>query len=204
MMKLERINDERININNMKNMRIVYMIQTLGIITILGYDFITQGVEGIKLNPLWLVFILSTIILAFLSLRADEHLVLKNLQMLRIAYSAQVLGIISILGYDLVTKGMDGMKANPLWILFIVATTILAFLSMNNSVEQENDEKGASKGLLISFVSLLLICTVVGIITTLSKGYTLMDGILTGGVFFICGFVPFLFLYHFRKRSIAE
>ena len=54
-------------------------------------------------------------------------ILLKNFQKVRIAYAIQTLGIVGILAYDLVSKGMDGMKENPLWIMFIVSTTILHF-----------------------------------------------------------------------------
>jgi len=87
----------------------------------------------------------------------DERLLLKNLQNLRIAYILQTLGIIGILGYDLITKGIDGMRENPLWFVFILTTVVSAFLSMNISVEYESQKRSPKKGFLISLVVLTLI-----------------------------------------------
>ncbi len=200
MMKIERINDERLILRNLKNIRIIYALQALGIMAILGYNFVTDGVAGIKENPLWIVFVASTIILAFLSMGADERLALKNLQKIRIAYAVQTLGVLGILGYDLVTSGMDGMRENPLWLVFIVATTILAFLSMNISVDHESNKKSAKRGLVISLIIVTMISITIGIFTALSEGSAALDGIIVGVVFLICGFVPFLLLFNLRKR----
>jgi hypothetical protein len=134
----------------------------------------------------------------------DERLILKNLQNIRVAYAIQTLGIIGVLGYDYITKGMDGMKENPLWIIFIVSTTILAFLSMNISVDFENNKKSPKRGFVISIVVLTLICTSIGFFTALSEGFTVMDGVFIGGIFLICGMVPLLFLFGIRKKRRDE
>lgn len=130
----------------------------------------------------------------------DERLVLKNLQNIRIAFIIQMLGIIGILGYDLVTKGMEGMTENPLWIIFIISTTVLAILSMNISVDYESTQKSPKKELSIAIIVLLIICVAIGIFTALTEEFTVMNGMLTGGIFFICGLVPFLFLYNLRRK----
>jgi len=200
-MKMQRINDERLIMQNLKNIRIIYALQTLGMVAILGYNYITNGMVGVKQNPLWIVFIASTVILAFLSLTTDERLVSKNLQKIRIAYAVQTLGIVAILGYDFVSGGMDGMTDNPLWIVFIVSTIVLAFLSMNISVDHESNKEFAKKGLVISFIILALISIIVGTFTTFSEGFSTTDGILTGVIFLICGCIPFLFLFSIRKRK---
>lgn len=199
-MKIQRINDERLAIKNLKNIRLVYSLQTLGIIVLLGYDLISSGLSSIKGNPLWLVFIASTVVLAFMSFgSSDERLALKNLQKTRVAFAVQLLGIIGILGYDLVTKGIDGMKENPLWIVFTLSTLILVFLSMNISVDYENDKISAGKGLAISTIVLILIS--IGVVFTIyfNESFTFVDGLLAGGILFICGFITFLFLYGLRK-----
>lgn len=183
MMKIQRINDERLIITNMKNIRTVFAFQTLGIMSILGYNFITNGIDGLKANPLWIVFVASTIILAFLSMSTDERLALKNLKKIRIAYAVQMLGIVGILGNDFIASGWDGMRANPLWFVFIVSGTILAFLSMNVSVDHENDVISAKKGLIISLIALVLTSIIIGISTSFSEGFTVIDGILAGVIF---------------------
>lgn len=69
MMQLQRINDERLIFKNMQNIRVVYAIQTLGIIGILAYNYVTQGMEDLRENPLWIISIISTTVLAFLSMK---------------------------------------------------------------------------------------------------------------------------------------
>lgn len=199
MMKPQIMNDERLIIKNLKNIQIVYALQTLGLIGILGYDFVTEGMYGITNNPLWLVFMASTLILAILSIRTDERLKLKNLQTVRVAYAVQIIGITCVLGYDFFKDGMNSLSGNPVWFVFIISTTILTFLSMRISVNHENNNDSAEKGFVVSIVTLLLICVGVGVFTAMSDGLTLFDGILTGTVFLICGFIPFLFLYNLRR-----
>src|SRR5690625_3436413 len=108
-MKMQRINDERLIMQNLKNIRIIYALQTLGMVAILGYNYITNGMVGVKQNPLWIVFIASTVILAFLSLTTDERLVSKNLQKIRKAYPAKPFVTEAILGMDFVSGGLDGV-----------------------------------------------------------------------------------------------
>ncbi|RYG71510.1 hypothetical protein EU245_13935 [Lentibacillus lipolyticus] len=136
-----------------------------------------------------------------MSLTTDERLISKNLQKIRVAYAVQTLGVVAILGYDLIAEGMDGMKENPLWIVFIVSTTILAFLSMNISVDHESNKRSAKKGLMISLIALALISIIVGTFTSFSEGFTAIDGILTGVIFLIGGCIPFLFLFALRERK---
>ena len=84
----------------------------------------------------------------------DERLVLKNLKNIRIAYIIQTVGILGILGYDLVTKGLDGMRENPLWIVFMITTVISAYLSMSISADHESNKINPQKSLSISLVVL--------------------------------------------------
>lgn len=200
-MKVQRINDERLIIKNMKNIRLVYVLQTLGIIGLLGFDFILNGLKSIIENPLWLVFVASTVVLIFMSFSStDERLAVKNLQKVRVAYTIQLLGVISILGYDIVTKGFDGMKANPIWLVFTLSTLILVFLSMNISVDYESNKQSAGKGLAISTIVLALISIGIGFFTIfLNETAKFIDGFLTGGILFICGSLSFIYLYGLRR-----
>ncbi|RKQ30008.1 hypothetical protein [Oceanobacillus halophilus] len=130
----------------------------------------------------------------------DERLILINLKNIRFAYIIQTLGIIGILGYDLVTKGLNGMRENPLWIVFMVSIVVSAYLSMNVSVDHENNEKSSKKGLFISLVIVSLISVMIGILTSLSEGFTIINGIIIGGILFVCGLVPVLYIYYLRKK----
>ena len=65
---LQKIKDERLVLKNLQNIRVLYLVQTLGIIGILAYDLITKGFDGMTSNPLWYVFIITTIVGGYLSM----------------------------------------------------------------------------------------------------------------------------------------
>lgn len=134
----------------------------------------------------------------------DERLILRNLNNIRIAFIVQTIGIIAILGYDLVTKGMEGMTSNPLWIVFLITAVVLGYLSMNISVEHETGEKSPKRGLWISISVLIAITLGVGILVVLSDGFGLLDGVIFGGIIFVCGIVPIFYIYHLRKKQNEE
>ena len=65
---MQKIKDERLKLKNLHNIRITYGVQTLGILGILIYEWVTKGIDGMTKNPLWFVFILTSIVSAFLSM----------------------------------------------------------------------------------------------------------------------------------------
>ncbi|MFC7319825.1 hypothetical protein [Halobacillus campisalis] len=134
----------------------------------------------------------------------DERLILQNLKNIRIAYIIQTLGILGILGYDLVTKGLDVMTENPLWIVFMVTVVVSAFLSMNVSVDHENQEKSSKNGLVLSLLIIIFISIVVGTLTSLSEGYSIINGVIIGGVLLICGLLPVTYVYYLRTKQQSE
>lgn len=66
--KMKIIEDERLKLQNLKNIRIAYLIQTTGIIGLLVYDFVKKGYDGMTENPLWYVLILTTVVYLYLSM----------------------------------------------------------------------------------------------------------------------------------------
>lgn len=68
---MRRIKDERLIIKNLKNIRITFLVQTIGIVLILLYDVITEGLTGLTNNPLWLVFMISIVVLNFLNINVS-------------------------------------------------------------------------------------------------------------------------------------
>ncbi|WP_244535659.1 hypothetical protein [Lentibacillus halodurans] len=56
-------------LQNLKNIRIAFMVQSVGIIAILLYDVITKGLSTMTDNPLWFVFMVTVIVLTWLNLR---------------------------------------------------------------------------------------------------------------------------------------
>ncbi|PFY13299.1 branched-chain amino acid ABC transporter substrate-binding protein [Bacillus toyonensis] len=65
---VKKIKDERLILKTLKNIRIAFLSQSLGIIGILGYIGFTEGMDQITKSPLWLLFILTSIVLSYLQL----------------------------------------------------------------------------------------------------------------------------------------
>ena len=65
---LKKIKDERLILQTLKNIRIAFLFQSIGIIGILGYIGFTEGMDQITKSPLWLLFILTSIVLSYLQL----------------------------------------------------------------------------------------------------------------------------------------
>lgn len=65
---MKKIKDERLILKTLKNIRIAFLFQSLGIIGILGYIGFTEGTDQITKSPLWLLFILTSIVLSYLQL----------------------------------------------------------------------------------------------------------------------------------------
>ena len=135
---------------------------------------------------------------------SDERLILQNLKNVRIAYFIQTLGILGILGYDLITKGFEGMRENPLWLVFMITTIAFAYFSMSISVEYENKKTDSQKSLRISLLILILISAVVGFLVSFTDGFTIINGLIIGGILFICGLIPIVYIYNLRKRQVEK
>ncbi|WP_338449772.1 hypothetical protein R4Z09_27100 [Niallia oryzisoli] len=134
----------------------------------------------------------------------DERLVLQNLKNIRIAYIIQTVGILGILGYDLVTKGFDGMRENPLWLVFILTTVISTYLSMSISIDHEGNGKSPKKGLNISLFVIVIVSILIGFFVSITDGFTIIDGVMMGGILFICGLVPVIYIYYLRIKRQNE
>lgn len=94
---MKKITDERLILKNLKNIRIAYAIQTLGILGILGYDWITKGSEEMFKNPLWFVFMLSITVVSFFSMTISvDHEVQKRAPKKSLLISIAIIAIISI------------------------------------------------------------------------------------------------------------
>ncbi|WP_186579451.1 hypothetical protein [Aquibacillus kalidii] len=130
----------------------------------------------------------------------DERLVLQNLKNIRIAFIIQTIGIIGILAYDLITKGFDGMRDNPLWMVFMITGIVTAYLSMNISVDHEEESKSPKRGLVISLSVVGAISIVIGLLVSITDGYNVLDGVLMGGILLACGLVPVIYIYFLRKK----
>jgi hypothetical protein len=130
----------------------------------------------------------------------DERLIFQNLKNIRVAYIIQTTGILGILGYDFITKGFDGMRENPLWFVFMITTVIATYLSMSISVDHESAKKSPKNSLNISLFILVIISALVGIFVSFTDGFNVVDGIIMGGIIFICGLLPLVYIYYLRIK----
>lgn len=129
----------------------------------------------------------------------DERLILQNLNNIKVVYIIQTLSIIGILGYDLITKGFDAMKNNPLWFVLLFTSVISAYLSMNIGVDKEKEVKSPQKNLFINFFVVLVISIIISSIIIIKN--SLLDGILVGFVIFICFLIPLIYVYRLRTKK---
>lgn len=131
----------------------------------------------------------------------DERLILRNLKNIKITYIVQTIGILSILGYDFFQGGLDRMRENPLWMVFILTSIVSAYLSMNISVEQERAIINHQKSFIIRLVVLAVIVVFIAYLISITPNYGWKDGLLLGSILLICGFIPMYYVYRLRLKQ---
>ena len=131
----------------------------------------------------------------------DERLIMRNLQNIRIVYIVQTIGILGILAHSFFQGGLDEMRANPLWLLFMLTTILSAYLSMRLSVENEQPVQNPAKSFRISLFVSMTISITVSTLTLLTPGFGLSDAFLIGSILFICGFIPIYYIYRLRVKE---
>lgn len=134
----------------------------------------------------------------------DERLVVRNLQHVRIAFIVQTLGILGILGYELIQGGLDQMRENPLWLVFMITSIIYAYLTMSTSVEHEKRIKNPRKSLKNSLIVLLVIGAALAYFVSITPDSNWGMGILIGGIIVICGAIPTIYIYRLRIKQLKE
>ncbi|WP_309247471.1 hypothetical protein [Priestia megaterium] len=82
----------------------------------------------------------------------DERLTFLNLQHIKITYIVQTLGFLLILGHDFLEGGLEKMKANPLWVVFILSSVVYSYLSLSISVEHEKEIKRPFRSFFAEFI----------------------------------------------------
>ncbi len=65
---MKKIKDERLILQNLKNIRVAFIVQTIGIIGILVYQAITDGIMAFTKNPLWLLLLVVGVVLNYQNL----------------------------------------------------------------------------------------------------------------------------------------
>ncbi|WP_106767066.1 hypothetical protein [Paenibacillus faecalis] len=130
----------------------------------------------------------------------DERLVLRNLKHIKIAYIVQTIGIIFILGFEFFQSGFEGMRDNPLWLVFILTGVVNAYLSMSLSVEHEQI-RNPRKSLAMSVLVLAAVAAGTAYLTSNTPNLEGTEGLLLGIILFICGLVPLVYVYRLRVKQ---
>ncbi len=131
----------------------------------------------------------------------DERLIIRNLQHIKIAFIVQTIGILCILGYEVFKGGVEGMTKNPLWLVFMLTTVIYGYLNMSVSVEHEKRPKKPVRSIIISLIVVTIIAVAFAILTSITPNFNWSDGLLIGGIIFICGIIPVSYVYHLRIKQ---
>ena len=131
----------------------------------------------------------------------DERLIMRNLQNIKTVYIVQTIGILGILGHSFLQGGADEMRANPLWLLFMLTTILSAYLSMRVSVENEQSVQNPARSFRISLLVLMTIIIIVSTLTLLTPGFELPDALLIGSILLICGIIPIYYIYRLRVKE---
>lgn len=126
---LKKIKDERLILQNLKNIRIAFIVQSLGIIGILIYEGITKGFRAATGNPLWLVLLLTNTVLIGLGLRIsiamdEETSIKKQGPYYRIVIITALVGIIVGLLIKFGSKGTDTSIAIAMGVIIFVSLLI--------------------------------------------------------------------------------
>ena len=126
---LKKIKDERLILQNLKNVRIAFLFQSIGIIGILGYIGFNEGIDQITKSPLWLLFILTSILLAYLqmgiSIDAEENEKgMKTTPYYKLVLRSTIVGIIFAIIYVILSP------ERPLWEAVLMGSILfLCFLA---------------------------------------------------------------------------
>ena len=75
---------------------------------------------------------------------------------------------------------------------------------MSTSVEHETGNRSPKKSLIIGLIVTTVIAAVVTISTSITPGFDWLDGLLIGGVIFVCGTIPIVYLYRLRAKRAME
>ena len=134
----------------------------------------------------------------------DERLILRNLQNTKIAHIVQTIGVLCILGYNFFQGGSEAVFENPLWVVLMLTTIIYGYLSMGLSIEHEKKIKNPRKSFTISLTVLVILALAVGYFVSITPDFDWLNGLFFGTLAFICGFIPFYYIYRLRVKQKIE
>lgn len=135
----------------------------------------------------------------------DERLILKNLKNIRIAFTFQTIGIISILVYKAITIDLDSVLGSPLWFVLMISCLVTVYLNINIAIDNEEQDKKTNQ---VPYYKKILIILVIGIVTSLliifTSDTTIMSAVIIGAVFFLCFTATYTYTHHLKKKRLED
>ncbi|MGE7862052.1 branched-chain amino acid ABC transporter substrate-binding protein [Bacillus mobilis] len=144
---MKKIKDERLILKTLKNIRIAFIFQYIGVIGILGYIGFTEGIDQITKSPLWLLFILTSIVLSYLQLSVsidveENEKEIKLTPYYKIILRSLIIGIVMAIIYIIFSPERPLFEAiltgGILFICFLGSYSISYFIKKRRL--QDNDE----------------------------------------------------------------
>ncbi|MEK7014758.1 branched-chain amino acid ABC transporter substrate-binding protein [Bacillus sp. FSL R9-9410] len=144
---MKKIKDERLILQTLKNIRVAFLFQSIGIIGILGYIGFTEGINQITKSPLWLLFILTSMLLSYLQLSIsidveNSEKEMKLTPYYKIVLRSLVVGIVMAIIYIIFSPERPLFEAiltgSILFICFLTSYSISYFIKKRRL--QDEDE----------------------------------------------------------------
>ncbi|HDR8171346.1 TPA: branched-chain amino acid ABC transporter substrate-binding protein [Bacillus thuringiensis] len=144
---VKKIKDERLILKTLKNIGIAFLFQSLGIIGILGYIGFTEGMDQITKSPLWLLFMLTSILIAYLQLSVsidveESEKDIKLTPYYKIILRSFIVGIIIAIIYIIFSPERPLFEAvltgSIFFICFLASYSVSYFIKKRRV--QDNDE----------------------------------------------------------------
>ncbi len=143
---MKKIKDERLILQTLKNIRIVFIFQYIGVIGILGYIGFTEGIDQITKSPLWLLFMLTSILLAYLQLSVSIDVEegkkeIKLTPYYKLVLRSLIVGTIMIIIYIIFSPERPLFEAlltgSVFFICFLVSYSISYFIKKRRLQDEE-------------------------------------------------------------------
>ncbi|MGE6539395.1 branched-chain amino acid ABC transporter substrate-binding protein [Bacillus luti] len=143
---MKKIKDERLILQTLKNIRIAFLCQSLGIISILGYIGFTEGADQITKSPLWLLFILTSMALSYLQLSVsidveESEKEIKLTPYYKIVLRSLIIGIVMAIIYIIFSPERPLFEAmltgSILFLCFLASHSVSYFIKKRRLQDDE-------------------------------------------------------------------
>ena len=134
---MKKIKDERLILQTLKNVRIAFLFFFFFIIGMLGYIGLIDGMDQITNSPLWLLFMLTSILLAYLQLSVsidveEGEKEIKLTPYYKLVLHSLIVGIVMAIIYIIFNPERPLFEAiltgSILFICFLVSYSISYFI----------------------------------------------------------------------------